>query len=41
MGAVKAIGEYKKMKADSTHFYIDWIFMNFIADQLINLNMPV
>ena len=36
-GAVKAIEEYKKMKADSAHYYIDWISMNFIADQLRTL----
>ena len=33
-GALKAVEEYKKMKADSSHFYIDWISMNFLADQL-------
>ena len=33
-GTLKAIEEYKKMKADSSHFYIDWISMNFLADQL-------
>lgn len=37
VGASKAIDEYKKMKADSAHFYIDWISMNFIAEQLLNL----
>lgn len=37
LGAVKAVEEYKKMKADSTHYYIDWISMNFIAEQLLNL----
>jgi CubicO group peptidase (beta-lactamase class C family) len=37
VGAVKAVEEYKKMKADSSHFYIDWISMNFIAQQLLNL----
>jgi CubicO group peptidase (beta-lactamase class C family) len=37
IGAVKAIEEYKKMKKDSTHFYVDWISMNFIAEQLLNL----
>jgi mRNA degradation ribonuclease J1/J2 len=25
------------MKADSAHYYIDWISMNFIAEQLLNL----
>ena len=33
-GVLKAVEEYKKMKADSSHFYIDWISMNFLADQL-------
>jgi CubicO group peptidase (beta-lactamase class C family) len=37
MGAVKAVDEYKKMKADTAHYYIDWISMNFIAEQLLNL----
>jgi len=37
LGAVKAVEEYKKMKADSAHYYIDWISMNFIAEQLLNL----
>lgn len=37
LGAVKAVEEYKKMKADSEHYYIDWISMNFIAEQLLNL----
>ncbi|MFT3912374.1 MAG: beta-lactamase family protein [Ferruginibacter sp.] len=33
-GAVKAVEEYKRMKADTAHFYIDWISMNFIGEQL-------
>lgn len=37
IGAVMAIKEYKKMKADSAHFYIDWISMNFLAQQLLDL----
>lgn len=37
LGVVKAVEEYKKMKADSAHYYIDWISMNFIAEQLLNL----
>jgi tetratricopeptide (TPR) repeat protein len=37
IGATKAIEEYKKMKADSAHYYIDWISMNFIAEQLLTL----
>ena len=37
LGAVKAVEAYKKMKADTAHYYIDWISMNFIAEQLLNL----
>ncbi len=37
IGAIKAVEEYKKMKADTAHYYIDWISMNFIAEQLLNL----
>ena len=37
VGAEKAVEDYKKMKADSAHFYIDWISMNFIAEHLLNL----
>lgn len=37
LGAARAIEEYKKMKADSAHYYIEWISMNFIAEQLLNL----
>ena len=37
LGAIKAVEEYKKMKADSVHYYIDWISMDFIAEQLLNL----
>jgi len=37
LGAVKAVEEYKKMKADTAHYYVDWISMNFIAEQLLNL----
>ncbi len=33
-GATKAIIAYQQMKADTAHFYIDWISMNFLADQL-------
>lgn len=36
-GAAKAVDEYKKMKADTAHYYIDWISMNFIAQQLYDL----
>lgn len=37
LGVAKAVEEYKKLKADSIHYYIDWISMNFIAEQLLNL----
>ena len=37
LGAAKAVEEYKKLKADSVHYYVDWISMNFIAEQLLNL----
>ena len=37
IGVVKSIEEYKKMKADTAHYYIDWISMNFIAEQLLTL----
>lgn len=37
IGAVKAVEEYKKMKTDTAHYYIDWISMNFLADQLLSL----
>ena len=37
LGAVKAVEAYKKMKADTAHYYVDWISMNFIAEQLLNL----
>jgi CubicO group peptidase (beta-lactamase class C family) len=37
LGAVKAVEAYKIMKADTAHFYVDWISMNFIAEQLLNL----
>jgi CubicO group peptidase (beta-lactamase class C family) len=35
IGATRAVEEYQKMKADSVHYYIDWISMNFIAEQLL------
>ena len=37
MGAIKSVDEYKKMKVDTAHYYIDWISMNFIAQQLLDL----
>ncbi len=37
IGTVKAVEEYKRMKKDTAHYYIDWISMNFMADQLRTL----
>lgn len=34
-GAVKALKAYKSMKTDTAHFYIDWISMNFLAEELL------
>ncbi|MEP7266363.1 MAG: serine hydrolase [Saprospiraceae bacterium] len=36
-GVIKAVEEYKRMKADSAHYYVDWISMNFLAEQLQSL----
>lgn len=36
-GAAAAIQAYKKLKADTANYYIDWISMNFIAEQLLLL----
>jgi CubicO group peptidase (beta-lactamase class C family) len=38
IGVVKALEKYKIMKADTANFYIDWISMNFLAEQLLKLN---
>ena len=38
-GATKAMEAYKQMKTDTAHYYIDWISMNFLADQLRTLKM--
>lgn len=35
LGAVNAMKKYKEMKRDSAHYYIDWLSMNFIAEQLL------
>ncbi len=37
IGISKALDEYKKMKIDTANFYIDWISMNFMAEQLLTL----
>lgn len=36
-GVVKAVEEYKLMKKDTAHFYIDWISMDFLGNQLFTL----
>lgn len=36
-GAEKAVDAYKALKADTAHYYIDWISMNFLAQQLYDL----
>ena len=37
IGAAKAIGEYNILKKDTAHYYVDWISMTFLADQLYKL----
>lgn len=36
-GVVKALESYKKMKLDTANFYIDWLAMNQLGDQLFAL----
>ena len=36
-GTAKAVEAYKRMAADSAHYYVDWISMNFLAEQLLTL----
>jgi CubicO group peptidase (beta-lactamase class C family) len=36
-GAARSVEEYKKMKADTAHYYIDWLAMNQLGDQLYTL----
>lgn len=36
-GAAKAVEEYQRIKKDSVNYYIDWISMNFLAEQLLTL----
>ncbi|MEO8765661.1 MAG: serine hydrolase [Ginsengibacter sp.] len=36
-GAIKAVEEYKLMKADTAHYYIDWISMDFLGNKLYDL----
>lgn len=35
--AAEAVEEYKKMKKDTAHFYIDWLAMDQLGNQLFNL----
>ncbi len=36
-GALKSVEAYKRMKADTAHYYIDWLAMNQLGEQLITL----
>ena len=36
-GVKIALAEYQKMKNDSAHYSVDWISMNFLAEQLLTL----
>ncbi|MCG2612840.1 beta-lactamase family protein [Terrimonas sp. NA20] len=36
-GAVAAVNEYNRIKDDTVKYYTDWISMNFIAEQLLQL----
>ena len=35
--AEKAVAEYKKMKSDSSHYYVDWLQMYFLGEKLLSL----
>ncbi len=35
--ADKAVAEYKKMKTDTLHYYVDWLQMYFLAEKLSSL----
>ncbi|MEO5682566.1 MAG: serine hydrolase [Chitinophagaceae bacterium] len=35
--AEKAVAEYKKMKSDSLHYYVDWIQLYFLGEKLLSL----
>ncbi len=37
IGAKKAVEEYQKMKKDTAHYYVDWISMYYLSDQLLTL----
>jgi len=34
-GAAAAVARYKEVARDTSHYYVDWISMNFLADQLL------
>jgi CubicO group peptidase (beta-lactamase class C family) len=34
-GALKAVSEYQKMKKDTSNYYIDWISLDFLSNQLL------
>jgi CubicO group peptidase (beta-lactamase class C family) len=36
-GVSKAIIEYRRMKKDTANYYIDWLAMNQLGDQLVNM----
>jgi CubicO group peptidase (beta-lactamase class C family) len=36
-GAAKAVEEYKIMKADTAHYYIDWISLYYMSEKLLGL----
>jgi tetratricopeptide (TPR) repeat protein len=36
-GANSAVQAYQQLKSDTANYYVDWISMNFIAEQLFNL----
>lgn len=35
--AEEAVAEYKKMKSDTAHYYVDWLQMYFLGEKLFNL----
>jgi CubicO group peptidase (beta-lactamase class C family) len=36
-GATKAVEAYKRMKKDTAHYYINWLSMDFLGNELYNL----
>jgi len=36
-GVAVAMQEYKRMKADTAHYYIDWLAMTQLGEQLFNM----